>query len=606
MFSFSPGVCRSLRCDIDVFVLRNGHGKGNNFMIRALGPAPILAAVLASSGAYAADPAPAPVVPAAAAPTPSTPEAPPAAAPPTEAAQPEQKAPEQKKPPAQKAMEAQQEESMSEAAPAEQVSEELRVSRQGLGLNPGALQYGGLTVPPKGPAGTPAMLKPGQINFHGFLRAPMRLGFGSGDGLPPGFTDFKIHAPPYVPDSAYNEWQYTNQLGGPWTELVFSYGDARVSANVMVAAYNLSDAGWKDLTAQLGINEAWVTVNQPDFFGSRGGFIWNVGAFHAGYGGTGRYDAGKYETYLFGRTHGAGETVTFFYDLTPKLTFQLEHGIGALLEVQRFVAGAPDLPYLPGAGPVQQLPTLLHHAHAGFTLSDRFTLAVHYLDSFTHASTGPTEPDGHIWTAGIGAKLNNSRFGGAFLGYSHLDALNAQRVGGAIEVLHSREGWNLAENFWGPAATGNGTIDSVMGQYTFSLATFLQGTDAFYGQSADLLASVFGMYNKVKSDIPNDPTFVNGSQKLKFGGDVTYLPLYWLGLSARYDLVQPDMSNSHKSFQVVSPRLLFRTSFVAHEEIYLMYSQYFNGSEVKLAFPSTGMAATPDSAAVSIIANMYW
>jgi hypothetical protein len=87
----------------------------------------------------------------------------------------------------------------------------------------------------------------------------MRLGFGSGDGLPAGYTGFKVHSPPQVPDSAYNEWQYTNQLGGPWTELVFSYGDSRVSANVMVAAYNLTDSSWKDLTAQLGINEAWLT-----------------------------------------------------------------------------------------------------------------------------------------------------------------------------------------------------------------------------------------------------------------------------------------------------------------------------------------------------------
>jgi hypothetical protein len=68
---------------------------------------------------------------------------------------------------------------------------------------------------------------------------------------------------------------------------VFSYGDSRVSANVMVAAYNLTDSSWKDLTAQLGINEAWVTVNLPEFFGPRGGLIWNVGAFHGGYGGLG-------------------------------------------------------------------------------------------------------------------------------------------------------------------------------------------------------------------------------------------------------------------------------------------------------------------------------
>jgi hypothetical protein len=565
-------------------------------MIRALGPAVVLAVItaapLAPCRAWAADPEPAPAPAPAGTSAPGTPAGATPAAPPPAEPKPEAK-PEDKK---------------DDGYPGgeSKVSEELRVSRQGLGLNPGALQYGGLTVPPKGPVSTAATLKPGQINFHGFIRVPTRLGFGSGAGLPPGYTGLKLHTPPQVPDSAYNQWQYTNQLGGPWTELLLSYGDSRVSANVMIAAYNLTDASWKDLTAQLGINQAWLTINLPELFGPKGGLLLNVGAFNAGYGGAGRYDAGKYGTYLFGRTHTAGETVTLFYDVTKDLTLQLEHGIGVRLEAQRYTASPPDLPYLPYAGPVQQLPTLLHHAHAGFTYKDKLTVAAHYLDSFTHASTGPTEPDGHIRTIGVGAKLANSRLGSAFLGYAHMDALNAIRVGGATEALHSWEGWALAQNFWGPAAPGSGTIDSVAGQYTFSLATFLQGTDAFYGQSADLLASVFGMLNIVKSDTPNDATFINGKTKLKFGGDVTYLPLYWLGLSARYDLVQPDMDNSHKSFQVISPRVLFRTSFVAHEEIYVQYSRYFNGSEVVLAYPDTGMAATPDLNVVSLIANMYW
>jgi hypothetical protein len=546
-------------------------------MIRALGPAVVFAAIAASqlapSRAWAADPVPAPE-----APKPEEPEE-----------------PEQKK-----------YDGDASASDVAKVSEELRVSRQGLGLDPGALQYGGLTVPPRGPVSTAATLKPGQINFHGFIRVPARLGFGSGAGLPPGYTGLKLHTPPQVPDSAYNQWQYTNQLGGPWTQLLFSYGDSRVSANVMIAAYNLTDASWKDLTAQLGINQAWITINLPEFFGPKGGLLWNVGAFNAGYGGAGRYDAGKYGTYLFGRTHTAGETVTLFYDVTKDLTLQVEHGIGVRLEAQRYTASPPDLPSLPYAGPVQQHPTMLHHAHAGFTYKDKLTVAAHYLDSFTHASTGPAEPDGHIRTVGVGAKLNNSRFGSAFLGYAHMDALNAIRVGGATEAIHSWEGWALAQSFWGPASRGSGTIDSVAGQYTFSLATFLQGTDAFYGQSADLLASLFGMFNKVTSDTPNDATFINGQTKLKLGGDMTYLPLYWLGFSARYDLVQPDMDNSHKSFQVISPRVLFRTSFVAHEEIYVQYSRYFNGSQVVLAYPATGAAATPDKDVVSIIANMYW
>src|SRR5687767_2262064 len=109
-------------------------------MIRALGPAVVFAAIAASqlapSRAWAADPVPAP-----------------------EAPKPEE--PEEKK-----------YDGDASASGGAKVSEELRVSRQGLGLDPGALQYGGLTVPPRGPVSTAATLKPGQINFHGFIRVP--------------------------------------------------------------------------------------------------------------------------------------------------------------------------------------------------------------------------------------------------------------------------------------------------------------------------------------------------------------------------------------------------------------------------------------------------
>lgn len=44
-------------------------------------------------------------------------------------------------------------------------------------------------------------------------------------------------------------------------------------------------------------------------------------------GAAGRYDAGKYDTYLFGRTHVAGETLTGFYHFNDTLTLTLEHGI---------------------------------------------------------------------------------------------------------------------------------------------------------------------------------------------------------------------------------------------------------------------------------------
>ncbi len=52
-------------------------------------------------------------------------------------------------------------------------------------------------------------------------------------------------------------------------------------------------------------------------FGEYGGLVWNVGTFQNRYGTAGKYDGGMYETYLFGRTHQTGETLTGD-DLQPR------------------------------------------------------------------------------------------------------------------------------------------------------------------------------------------------------------------------------------------------------------------------------------------------
>lgn len=493
------------------------------------------------------------------------------------------------------------------------VSEEPKISRQGIGNDPGALEYGGLALPPPpGSQLTSGNLKANQINFHGFLRAPLRIGIGSG---PMGAEGTKLHSPPRVPDSAYTDWQYTNNIGGPWTELHFSYGNAKVFANVKLASYNLTDANWKDLTAQLGVNQAWVTVNLPELFGPKGGILWNVGAFNGRYGSPGRYDAGEYGTYLFGRTHTSGETLSAFYDITPTVTLQFEHGIGARLDVPKFT-GVDVESYLPYAGVKQQYPTLVHHVHAGVTIAEQLIIAGHYLTSWTQAQETPSTPaenfdDGHVNSMGAEIKLVNSRYGNGYLGFGHVDALNAARVAGAIELLHSWEGWSLSENFFGETnEEGTGKINTILTQYTFSLATFLQGPDAFWGQSADLLASVYLMYNDVS--VGGVEGMVGGAgsaaakKKLKWGSEVTYIPLYWLGFAARYDNVQPDLDNKYKGFQVISPRVILRTSFVSNEEIFFQYTRYFTERDTRLAYPFNDPPVPGDKQVLSLIANMYW
>jgi hypothetical protein len=117
------------------------------------------------------------------------------------------------------------------------------------------------------------------------------------------------------------------------------------------------------------------------------------------------------------------------------------------------------------------------------------------------------------------------------------------------------------------------------------------------------------MYNRVDGD--GDPTFSGATGKLKYGGSVTYTPLSWLGVSARFDVVQPNMDDSRESFQVLSPRILLRTDFITHEEIVFQYNRYFLGSNVKLNYPFDELAMTDptvraDKNVFTLMATMWW
>ena len=63
------------------------------------------------------------------------------------------------------------------------------------------------------------------------------------------------------------------------------------------------DGGYRNLQAQQGIDQAFLTLNFPDVLGDIGTLTWNIGTFQNRYGTMGQYDGGMYETYIFGRTH---------------------------------------------------------------------------------------------------------------------------------------------------------------------------------------------------------------------------------------------------------------------------------------------------------------
>ncbi len=385
------------------------------------------------------------------------------------------------------------------------------------------------------PAAAPAPGDDWHFFTHGYFRAPLRVGVGKRpgcgagqnpgtvvNGVPcagPGQSTTNLHSP-FLPDDQYLDWRYTRQWEQDWTEVFLNYGNSRVVGTVGFQAYNLTDAGFNDTGAQLGIAQGYVTVT-PDVGLAAVRLKWKVGSFWEKYGQAGDYDAGAYDTYMFGRTHQIGESLAAEMD-AGDFTVKLTHGIGAKLE--QVAAGQAPTAGAPGF-------TLLDHLHAGIAYKKIVDANLHYLVSWAQdARATPTTPDGKISVVGGEVRLTGGVAGELYAAYSRVGAQNAGAVGPAIEVIHSlgggghQTGNGLIDNYLGPctmcapADVGTGSIDTVEIGYNYSFGLLYRKLKdpraSFWGDGMDLTLGVFGMYTAVSSK----DTTADGVKKLKYGG----------------------------------------------------------------------------------------
>ncbi len=482
-----------------------------------------------------------------------------------------------------------------------------------IGLDPGQPEYGGEAGPMPGsekPAPGMATAPPPDVGnhfeIHGYLRAPLRVGVGKKTD---GTSGTELHAPPHIPDGSFTDWRYLDSLPGPWSELFFNYGGARAKGTISIAGYNQTLAGYRELQSQLGINQAFITLNFPGAFGRYGDLSLVAGSFSNRYGAAGKSDAGMYETYLFGRTKAVGETLTARLDVTRAVGILVEHGIGAKLDVMPFDTLNPRPGYLPFPGPVPQGSTFLHHVHLGIELAKVLRITGHYLTSWTpddNPAPGTTSKPGRMTVWGAEAKLKGGVAGDGYLGFSQVRAKDILPLADAIEVLHSSGGSQFKNNYFGrfdPRTSmtppdDTGAVNSLLFQYSLSVGKLVRYPVRFNGNGPDLTVTLFGMFNAVDSE--------HFSHKmLKYGTEVMYSPLEVLAVGARGDLVQPNLANSNESFSVLSPKLVLRTSFLAHERVTLQYSHYWNGSAAYAAFPYNRLPQA-DKNALMLSASMWW
>jgi hypothetical protein len=311
-----------------------------------------------------------------------------------------------------------------------------------------------------------------------------------------------------------------------------------------------------------------------------------------------------------------GETLHIDYDLSESMGLWFEHGLGGK---------RPD----PSSFNNSRF-TMLTHGHVGLNLGTEMQFSGHFLYSWAQEEDRPYDiskeatayansvvdfPDGNLWVAGADMRFDLGAFGYFYAGYSHIGAKNALVVGRTIEVLHASGGGEyqlgVVDNYLGPGCVaaavmgmernellqgpggaappsgcskGNGSVDSVLGQYEFSLTNFMQmseeGGQKFWGEGSDLKVILYGMLNKVSSDYkPTADTRTvwgptDGNLKLKYGADLQYHATPSITGAVRFDRLQPNSEVPEQSFSILSPRIVLTSNWVTREQLTFQYSRY--------------------------------
>jgi hypothetical protein len=549
----------------------------------------------------------------------------PVAQPPAKAATPEQA-------PAPETAQAMQPESTAPGASEEVVSgptpeeSDIEVARGkplqvSVGLAPSALDLGSEAdiLGVKDAREMAAMLDRWAFTMKGSIRAPMRIGFGPRHDGRPGT---EMHTLPRIVGLGSGDWNYVGLAPNASVGLTVTVANPIVSGTIILGTSHLQDASFPVID-DVGLDQGYLTFKFPAAFGRRGGIALTTGIFSERYGTAGPYQksSGYYSTYLFGRTHQAGESLTFDLDLSDKVELILENGLGAKTEVVPFFAtstefpeGAPESDVFPGAQAQPYGSTFVQHTHAAVQYDDWLRVGGHYLTSFSPddntRQTGAEIPPARLTVVGGDLHIDKELWN-AYGGYSHIDASNLYPLGDAVNVLHSGSGRSFKLNYFGQKDrfTGltpsnfSGTLDTVMWQFMLRVAPLIG--DPF--GSRDLNVALYGMYNHARSpkEDQNDPTSLDiEDDKLKFGADVDLSLLRFMSLGTRVDRVIPRLADESDAYTALSPRVSFYTKWKSKEQVIVQYTHFFLGPKTVPGSPYTDEYFDPDPDMLVVMGRM--
>jgi hypothetical protein len=486
-----------------------------------------------------------------------------------------------------------------------------------LGLDPTAPQTaslpGGVT-----PAYGQRSLSEGEwrFDFHGFLTAPLVVGFGDRSMPLPDQSGTTLHTPPAVPDDL-ETFSHTGVVPTTYVQLNFSEGTSIVQANISILARQAnSSTSFLEPASQVGVSDLFVSV-LPKLQDLRTEVL--VGAFASRYGATGEYDEGRYGTPLIARINGIGERITLRRKV-GNFVLMAEEGVAGQTN-KAGTAVTPDV-WNDFANPNEGT-SFVAHGHLGAKGWGLAQLGLHYVHAWSQDDRAnnvvngvgmidASVPDAKLDVVAADVRVTAGRFGYLYGAASYVNAKYVGTLSRIISILNTRGGPGLITNYLGPNSNGNGNLTIIGGQYDLSIGKLVSYPVPFSGDGPDLFLSLFGMIAHVNSDdhlFDTNVRYYDGVTKWKAGGELTYSFLPWLALSGRYDRVVPDKEDPTFTFAVVSPRVILRTDWQATDQIVIQYSHWFNGANTLIRVgdpPLENANFVPDKDMISLSASMWW
>jgi hypothetical protein len=453
--------------------------------------------------------------------------------------------------------------------------------------------------PPPAPAATEtkavAAPSPWHIDVNGYFRAPAALGISSRPGPDDmmGTPKTQIsYGPNRTIDSNYYSFAYTRLQEQDWAEVFVHAKKKHVDAGVGWMGYWFQSVGFRNYDAAWAPGLAYLTLDTDFKVASYNPNVaLTAGAWWPGFG----YFE-KYDTYTLGRFRQLGEQLRLTWPLNPDFTLTGVEGFGTNRDGS-FNPGSP-----PFYGAIVGL-DLIFWANARLTYKDNVDVGLHYNVEWTADPnlTQQNTPDpksfmeaqlAHLTTFGGEVTVRAPHFGRLWISPSMIWVRNGWALASAgTEVMHSLGGAGIATNYFAwtgsPGdSTGSGSMVNVGFLYENSLSNLLFGSPLGTVRN-ELTFSVFALLAEASLDLPagsmvSQYLVNNGIKQAKYGLDLSFQALSWLGFMARWDEVNYNLDKPAYVFASFTQRMTVSSHFLSGERIYLQYSRYKYGDKMLL------------------------